>query len=98
MTGRTRKDARKTRARIVRYMYEHYSDYDYYPTLKEIGAAVGLAAQSAVRGHLHRLAKCGWVRLGPPRTQRTTVLTEDGKWVAMELPPLEEMLREEASE
>ena len=48
--------------------------HGYPPSVREIGAAIGLSSPSTVHSHLHRLEKAGYIRRDPnkPRTIEIT--------------------------
>ena len=51
-----------TQERILEYIVESTRQRGYPPSVREIGAAVGLASTSTVHGHLERLEKKGLLR------------------------------------
>lgn len=55
---------------IRRYTAEH----GYPPTVREIGAAVGLASPNTVHGHLGRLERKGLLRREPGRSRAVVAL------------------------
>lgn len=47
---------------ILNYIKDHIRNKGYSPTLREIGAAVGLASSSTVHGHIQRLEAKGLIK------------------------------------
>jgi repressor LexA len=52
-------------SRVLQAAADHITVHGYAPTLREIGAAAGLASTSTVAYHLDRLAELGWLRRDP---------------------------------
>lgn len=46
---------------ILEYIESYKLEHGYAPTIREIGAGVGLASPSTVHGHLKRLEKKGLI-------------------------------------
>ncbi len=55
---------REMRLRILVAIREHIAEYGWAPTIREIGAAVGLSAPSTVLEHLRNLEREGKLVLG----------------------------------
>ena len=62
--------------KIMQFLWDRPSPYP--PSMREIGEAVGLAAQSAVRHQLSRLEVKGWVRRHPRRPRALEWRRPDG--------------------
>jgi repressor LexA len=75
----------KRQQRILQFLWACPSLYP--PSMREIGKAVGLSAQSAVRHQLIRLEVKGWARRHPGRPRALEVRQPDGRLpVRPELP------------
>jgi len=72
MTNREMSDKQK---RVYEYLKEFIEANGYPPSVREIGAAVGLRSTSTVHGYLQRLEKRGLIRRDPSRN-RAIDLTE----------------------
>lgn len=51
----------------------------YPPSVREIGAALGLSSSSTVHGHLEKLEKKGYIRRDPSKSRTIEVLDKDGQ-------------------
>lgn len=71
---------------IVSFCADHYENHGYPPTLREIGAAVGLKSPSGVDYQVRELQRKGYLSrdLGRPRTTRPRTLARE---VASHLAP-----------
>lgn len=58
---------------ILQYIYEKQLTSGYPPTIREIGAKVGLASSSTVHGHLDRLQKKGLITKDAEKTRAIKV-------------------------
>ncbi|WP_407124982.1 transcriptional repressor LexA [Weissella paramesenteroides] len=58
---------------ILQYIYEKQLTSGYPPTIREIGAKVGLASSSTVHGHLDRLQKKGLIIKDAEKTRAIKV-------------------------
>ena len=52
---------------IVEYLHEYVDQHGYPPTVREIGAAVGLRSPSTVHAHLAQLERAGLLRRDPTK-------------------------------
>lgn len=70
MTAALTKQGEQVRSRILAYIAQHHAEKGYPPTVREIGAAVGLSSSSTVHAHLRRLVRQGKITHDPtsPRT------------------------------
>ncbi len=74
--GRPTTVGAKRRADILRFINAHIGDYGYPPTVREIGAAVGLDSTSTTHAHLAILVNGGLLNAPPTvGASRTVVLT-----------------------
>jgi len=53
--------------RILAFIRQEVADRGYPPSVREIGAAVGLQSSSTVHGHLRRLEELGYIRRDPSK-------------------------------
>jgi len=64
---------------ILKYIQEQVEIKGYPPSVREIGAAVGLASSSTVHSHLRRLEELGYIRRDPTKPRAIELLqTESG--------------------
>lgn len=68
----------KTGKKIIRYIHQATQENGFPPTIREIGAAVGLSSPSTIHGHLSRMQKKGFLYRDPTKP-RTIELTKKGK-------------------
>lgn len=61
---------------ILKCIYDSVADNGYPPTVREIGAQVGLSSTSTVHGHLARLEKAGYIQRDASKT-RAIELTQE---------------------
>lgn len=47
---------------VLNYIYKHVEEHGYPPTVREIGAAIGLSSTSTVHSHLTNLKKKGFLK------------------------------------
>ncbi len=66
---------------IYDFIVQFYEKHHFPPTVREIGAAVGLASTSTVHTHLAKLEKEGLIQRNPSK-QRSIVLTPSEKFTA----------------
>ena len=70
----TERQGKATRERIVSFIIDYISQHGYAPTVREIGAGVGLRSTSSVNAHMRRLFKDGKLETdaaeGSPRAIR----------------------------
>lgn len=64
---------------IIDFIKSEVRAKGYPPSVREIGAAVGLASSSTVHGHLERLEKRGYIRRDPTKPRAIEVLDGDHK-------------------
>jgi REP element-mobilizing transposase RayT len=55
--------------KVLGFVESHQAEHGFPPTLREIGAAVGLPNVSAVRGHLSALEKKGYITKDPDKAR-----------------------------
>jgi len=62
----------EVRANILAFFAAHHEEHGTWPTIREVGAAVGLSSSSSVASHLSLLVKQGRLAhvVGKPRTYR----------------------------
>ncbi len=65
----------KTQQAVYDYICEFIQDHAFPPTVREIGAAVGLKSTSSVHSHLKGLSDKGYIKLNPSM-QRSIALTQ----------------------
>lgn len=63
--------------RILDFISEHFTEHGYPPTLREVGAAVGLGSSSSVAHQLGVLQARGFITRDP-NTPRAISITETG--------------------
>ena len=82
LTGRQRE--------IWSFLVEYVDRHGYPPTVREIGAAVGLASPSTVHAHLANLERAGLLRRDPtkPRALELVGREKGAETVTAELPKL----------
>jgi repressor LexA len=69
--------------RILDFIRGHHTQHGYPPSLRDIGAQVGLSSVSAVRYQVDRLEQMGWIRRHPNRPRALVVLdpaTGGARW------------------
>ena len=66
----------RTQTRIYTYIVSFIKEHSYPPTVREIGAAVGLRSTSTVHTHLHNLVSKGMITMDRSR-QRSISLCAD---------------------
>lgn len=64
----------KTRDAIVAFILEHVEAEGFPPTVREIGAAVGLASTATVHHHLHGLVAEGRLVMHPTKPRAIRVV------------------------
>jgi repressor LexA len=64
----------KRQREILEYIRDHVRNRGYPPSVREIGAAVGLSSSSTVHGHLSRLEDKGYIRRDPTKPRAIEVL------------------------
>ena len=62
---------------VLLWIYDYLEKQSYAPTLREIGAALGIRSTNGVHDHLRALEHKGFLTRVPTRS-RTIVLTADG--------------------
>ena len=60
-------DLTKRQQEIFDFIKRHSAKHGYPPTVRDIGAAVGLASSSTVHAHLANLEKLGLLRRDPSK-------------------------------
>lgn len=63
----------KTQQAVYDYIRTFIQDRSFPPTVREIGAAVGLKSTSSVHSHLKGLADKGYIRLNPSKQRSITL-------------------------
>lgn len=63
---------------IMSFIKEEVKLKGYPPSVREIGAAVGLASSSTVHGHLARLESKGYIRRDPTKPRAIEILDPEG--------------------
>ncbi len=69
-------------AEILRFIHDHCECNGYPPTVREIGAAVGLASPSTVHAHLAKLESAGHIRRDPTKPRAMLVRLPGGAQTA----------------
>lgn len=54
----------EARQRMLEYIDQHVAKHGYAPTVREIGAAVGITSTSTVQHHLNALERAGEIERG----------------------------------
>jgi repressor LexA len=67
-------DLTKRQQEIFDFIKRHSAKYGYPPTVRDIGAAVGLASSSTVHAHLANLEKLGLLRRDPSKPRAIELL------------------------
>lgn len=75
------------RRMILEYIAESIRERGYPPSVREIGAAVGLTSSSTVHAHLNVLQKAGYLSRDPERPRTIVVTFEPQSGVAIPLRP-----------
>lgn len=63
---------------IMGFIKSEVKQKGYPPSVREIGAAVGLASSSTVHGHLARLESKGYIRRDPTKPRAIEILDPEG--------------------
>lgn len=63
---------------ILNFIKTEVKQKGYPPSVREIGAAVGLASSSTVHGHLARLENKGYIRRDPTKPRAIEILDPEG--------------------
>ena len=71
---------------ILEYLKEEMKKHSYSPSVREIGAAVGLKSTSSVQYQLNNLAQLGYIRRNPLKPRTIEIIDDD------ELTPETEMI------
>lgn len=64
--------------RILEVVAAHVTEHGYPPSVRELGAAVGLTSSSSVAYQLQQLEQGGYLRRDPNKPRALTVLTAEG--------------------
>jgi len=64
-------------ASILDYIYQQISTKGYPPSVREIGAAVGLSSSSTVHSHLAYLQQTGYIRRDPSKPRAIELLDNE---------------------
>ncbi len=73
---RTTKISTARQKEIFQYIKAFLLEKGYPPSVREIGAAVGLKSSSTVHGYLHRLEKNGYIKRDPTKPRAIDILDE----------------------
>ncbi|AOV08195.1 transcriptional repressor LexA [Sporosarcina ureilytica] len=68
----------KRQEAIMDFIKSEVNQKGYPPSVREIGAAVGLASSSTVHGHLARLESKGYIRRDPTKPRAIEILDPEG--------------------
>ncbi len=68
----------KRQESIMEFIKAEVNQKGYPPSVREIGAAVGLASSSTVHGHLARLESKGYIRRDPTKPRAIEILDPEG--------------------
>lgn len=60
--------------RILKFIRDHHAAHGYAPSLRDIGAQVGLSSPSSVRYQIGELEQAGWIRRAPGIARALIVL------------------------
>lgn len=66
----------KRQQEILKFIKESLIDNGYPPSVREIGAAVGLKSSSTVHGHLAKLEEYGMIKRNPTKPRAIDILSE----------------------
>lgn len=61
---------------VFAFICDHIDEHGFAPTIREIGAAIGLASTNAVRFHLGKLEQDGWIKRERSTARTITVPAE----------------------
>ncbi|NLK00240.1 MAG: transcriptional repressor LexA [Clostridia bacterium] len=75
------KDISSRQKLILEYIKNEIKKRGYPPTIREIGASVGLKSSSTVHNHLSQLEKKGYIRRDPSKPRAIEVLTQNNGFV-----------------
>lgn len=67
--------------RILQVIEEAVREHGYPPTVREIGAAVGLCSPASVQSHLTALEEMGYIRRGPAKRRALELVRSDARGV-----------------
>ena len=67
----------KRQGEILKYIKSCIIKKGYPPSVREIGAAVGLSSSSSVHSNLEALEKKGYIRKSPNKSRTIEVVDED---------------------
>ncbi|WP_433731097.1 LexA family protein [Actinoplanes sp. CA-051413] len=67
----------RRQSRILAYIRAHHAQHGYAPSLRDIGAHVGLSTPSAVAYQVRELERMGWIRRAPGVARALVVLNPD---------------------
>lgn len=62
---------------VLDFIKEQVKEKGYPPSVREIGAAVGLRSSSTVHGHLRRLERKGYIRRDPTKPRAIEILNNE---------------------
>lgn len=68
------KDLSARQKKILKYIFDQVQTKGYPPSVREIGAAVGLASSSTVHAHLRKLEDYGYIRRDPTKPRAIEIL------------------------
>ncbi len=75
----------KRQRSILKFIQDEVSIKGYPPSVREIGAAVGLASSSTVHAHLKRLEEYGYIRRDPTKPRAIEVLQNENGTIIDEM-------------
>jgi repressor LexA len=73
-TGETMMELRERQQRILQVIEDAVREQGYPPTVREIGAAVGLCSPASVQGHLSALEAMGYIRRGSAKRRALEIV------------------------
>lgn len=73
--------------RILEFLVDTLKRRGYPPSVREIGAAVGLRSSSTVHAHLDKLEKLGYIKRDPARSRAIEIVDK-----ALDVRPIKDML------
>lgn len=76
-TSKKQEEISKRQEEILNFIKSEVQLKGYPPSVREIGAAVGLASSSTVHGHLARLENKGFIRRDPTKPRAIEILNQE---------------------
>jgi repressor LexA len=86
-TGESAMEPHERQQRILEVIEDAVKSQGYPPTVREIGAAVGLCSPASVQGHLTALEEMGYIRRGSSKRRALEVVRPSGRAASLVVPP-----------